>query len=167
MADPSVAPPTPRQALIARGEQAVVVILIVWLLAGVTYRIVADWGAGSIEVVPPPDGPTYRINVNAADSATLSMVPGVGPTLARRIIEVRDARPDRRFHSLDDLTAVHGIGEKVLANLKPYLVLYTAAGTGSEPVQMLAAPTSPSSVSTSAGLTGTLPREGTTAPGRP
>jgi competence ComEA-like helix-hairpin-helix protein len=134
MADPSVAPPTPRQALIARSEQVTVVVLIVLLLAGVTYRIVADWESEPIEVVPPSDGPTFRINVNTADSGTISMVPGVGPTLARRIIEVRDARPDRRFHSLDELTEVHGIGEKILAKLRPYLVIDNLPG--SEPVQM-------------------------------
>ncbi len=144
MVDSTVTPPTPRQALIARGEQAVLVVLALVLVAGVGYRAISWWrvGTGPLEVVPPPEGPTYRVNVNSADSATLSMVPGLGPTLAKRIIEVRDARPDRQFRSLDELKEVRGIGDKVLARLRPYLVLDNAAGA-EEPVQMVPPPVAP------------------------
>lgn len=140
MADSTVTPPTPRQALIARGEQVMVVVLALVLVAGVAYRAIGWWQAGTspLEAVPPPEGPTYRINVNTADSATLSMVPGIGPTLAKRIVEVRQARPDGQFHSFEELTEVRGIGDKVLARLRPYLTLDGVPG-GDEPVQMLPA----------------------------
>jgi hypothetical protein len=138
MADSSVTPPTPRQALIARSEQVLVVLLVLVLMAGVAYRVVGWWrqDTSALEAVPPPEGPIYRINVNTADAGTLSIVPGIGPVLAGRIVEVRQARPGRRFASLDELTQVRGIGEKVLARLRPYLVLDNAAGAGNEPVQM-------------------------------
>jgi DNA uptake protein ComE-like DNA-binding protein len=66
-------------------------------------------------------------------------VPGLGEALSKRIVEVRDASPARRFASLDDLKRVKGIDEKVLAKLKPYLEL-GAEGADAEPVRMQGAP---------------------------
>jgi competence ComEA-like helix-hairpin-helix protein len=128
-------PPTPRQALIARTEQAILVLLALGLVVGVAWRAVSYWRIGQepLEVVAPSDGPSYRVNVNTAEWTELSLVPGLGPKLSQRIVERREALPDRRFQSLDDLRGVKGIGDKVLSKLKPYLTL---DGSGAESVQM-------------------------------
>jgi len=55
------------------------------------------------------------INVNSAEVAELSVVPGLGSVLAARIIE------GRPYETLDDLTNVPGIGSQSLENLKPLL----------------------------------------------
>jgi competence protein ComEA len=138
MDTPQVTPPTPRQALIARGEQWVLVVLALALVAGIAYQAITYLrvGAEPLEVRPPAGGPSYRINVNTSDWVTLSMVPGVGETLARRIVEVRDTRPEKRFRSLEDLKEVRGIADKTLAKLRPYLFLSDATGD-EEPVQLL------------------------------
>lgn len=61
----------------------------------------------------------YRVDVNAADWATLSLVPGLGEVLSRNIV---DYRADQgAFASLEGLLEVGGIGEKRLAELRPYL----------------------------------------------
>lgn len=57
-----------------------------------------------------------RVNVNTADAATLETLPRVGPSMAARIIEWREA--NGRFTSVDDLLAVSGIGEKTLEGLR-------------------------------------------------
>lgn len=141
MPDSLSSPPSRRQALIARGEQLVLVILAAIVLAGVAYRAATylRLGAEPMAVVPPADGPTYRVNVNAADWATLALVPGLGEVLSKRIVEVREARAAREFDSLDDLKAVKGIGEKMLARLRPYLELGERAD-GAEPVRMRGEP---------------------------
>lgn len=97
MPDSLSSPPSRRQALIARGEQLVLVILAAIVLAGVAYRAATylRLGAEPMAVVPPADGPTYRVNVNAADWATLALVPGLGEVLSKRIVEVREARAAR------------------------------------------------------------------------
>ncbi len=57
-----------------------------------------------------------RVNLNTADAAALETLPGVGPAIAARIIAWRDENGP--FRSVDELTAVSGIGEKTLAGLR-------------------------------------------------
>ena len=63
-----------------------------------------------------------RININAATSQELQTIRGVGPALARRIIEYR--RTSGRFSTVDDLTNVKGIGEKTLEKIRGSITVY-------------------------------------------
>ena len=56
------------------------------------------------------------VNLNTADQAALETLPRIGPALAQRIIDWRDE--NGRFRSVDDLLAVPGIGEKLLAGVR-------------------------------------------------
>lgn len=56
------------------------------------------------------------LNLNTADQAALETLPRIGPALAQRIIDWRDE--NGRFRSVDDLLAVPGIGEKLLAGVR-------------------------------------------------
>lgn len=56
------------------------------------------------------------IDLNTADQAALETLPRIGPALAQRIIAWRDEHG--RFASVDDLLAVSGIGEKMLAGMR-------------------------------------------------
>lgn len=58
-----------------------------------------------------------RINLNLATESELDALPGVGPVMAGRIIAWRES--NQRFHSIEELQEVPGIGPKVFANLKP------------------------------------------------
>lgn len=64
------------------------------------------------------DGP---VSINRAVAADLERVPGIGPTLAQRIIETRRQRG--RFEQLEDLLDVPGIGEKKFEQMKRHLTL--------------------------------------------
>jgi competence protein ComEA len=57
--------------------------------------------------------------VAGADWPELSLLPGVGETLARRIVESRSKHG--RFADLDDLRRVRGIGPKTLERIRPFL----------------------------------------------
>ncbi len=57
-----------------------------------------------------------RVNLNTADAAALDTLPRVGPAIAERIIQWRDA--NGAFTSVDDLLSVPGIGDKMLAALR-------------------------------------------------
>jgi competence protein ComEA len=56
------------------------------------------------------------VNLNTADVAALDTLPRIGPAIAQRIIDWREQ--NGAFTSVDDLLAVPGIGEKMLAGLR-------------------------------------------------
>ncbi|HWK78761.1 ComEA family DNA-binding protein [Microbacterium sp.] len=85
--------------LLSDGEQLVVPV------AGAV-----EEGGGS---EPVGDG---LIDLNNADQAELETLPRIGPAIAQRIIDWRET--NGRFGSVDDLLAVPGIGEKLLAGLR-------------------------------------------------
>ncbi|MCC3279189.1 helix-hairpin-helix domain-containing protein [Arthrobacter sp. zg-Y40] len=66
------------------------------------------------EPVPP-------VNLNTADSAQLQELPRVGPVLAERIIAWRTEHG--RFSRPEDLDAVPGIGEAMMAALLPLVTV--------------------------------------------
>lgn len=63
-------------------------------------------------------GVSRTINLNTATAAELDLLPGIGPALAARIIEDREANGP--YRTLDDLDRVSGIGPKTIAKLAPY-----------------------------------------------
>ncbi len=64
-----------------------------------------------------PGGP---VDVDVADAAALEALPGIGPALARRIVDDRAARG--AFGSLEALGEVRGVGPRLLARLAPLVV---------------------------------------------
>uniref|UniRef100_A0A832M595 phospholipase D n=1 Tax=Oscillatoriales cyanobacterium SpSt-402 TaxID=2282168 RepID=A0A832M595_9CYAN len=56
-----------------------------------------------------------RVNLNTATQLELEQLPGVGPSLAKKIIA---ARQSKRFTSLADLDKVPGVGPKLLQKLE-------------------------------------------------
>lgn len=55
------------------------------------------------------------ININTADIAQLSSLPGIGPSIAERIVKYR--KESGAFKTPQDLGKVKGIGEKKLAKV--------------------------------------------------
>jgi len=66
---------------------------------------------------------TTPLDVNAAGTADFERLPGVGPALAARIVELRTR--DGPFSSVDDLRRVRGVGESTLARLRARLAVNT------------------------------------------
>lgn len=61
------------------------------------------------------------LSLNAATAEQFDSLPGIGPTLANRIIQYRDAQGG--FASVDQLNDVSGIGDKLFAGLKDLVTL--------------------------------------------
>lgn len=59
------------------------------------------------------------IDLDRARAADLELLPGIGPQLAARIIEHRERHGP--FRSLEELTALRGIGARTLERLRPLL----------------------------------------------
>ncbi len=62
-----------------------------------------------------------QLDLNAAAEADLVRLPGIGPVMAKRIVEYRQAHGP--FKRLEDLRQVKGIGVKTYAKLAPLLVV--------------------------------------------
>ncbi len=60
----------------------------------------------------------HPLSINHADQCLLSSIPGIGPQLSGRIVELREKQGP--FSHLDDLLQVRGIGEKKLDKIKKY-----------------------------------------------
>ncbi|QVL32961.1 helix-hairpin-helix domain-containing protein [Telmatocola sphagniphila] len=61
-----------------------------------------------------------EVRVNSAPLEDLLKLPGIGNTLAQRIVAEREKK---RFETVDDLRRVSGIGVKKLEQLRPYILL--------------------------------------------
>lgn len=66
------------------------------------------------KVLPKP----HSININTATQTQLEQLPGIGPSIASRIISYRNEHG--RFASVDGLDEVKGIGPKKLEDIAPY-----------------------------------------------
>lgn len=79
--------------------------------------------ADTVEYAEPPgakpSAPSSRLDINRASAAQLETIPGIGPAIAKRIVE---SRSKRKFTSVEDLLDVKGIGKKKLDRMRPYII---------------------------------------------
>jgi competence protein ComEA len=115
-------PPLPRLWL-RRADQAVAAVFIAVSLAGIGgYWIWQGSIRGRLVEIEQaePIAIETRIDINTADWPELALMPGIGETLAQRIVEDRGANGP--FLELNDLRRVRGIGPLTLEGMKPYLL---------------------------------------------
>ena len=74
----------------------------------------------TVLVIPSIQETKDLVSINNASLEELDTLPGVGPSIAQRIIEYRKEQP---FTSLDDLKNVKGIGDKIFAKMKEQISL--------------------------------------------
>lgn len=60
-----------------------------------------------------------KVDINTASVKSLQALPGIGPSIAQRIVDYRKAHGP--FKKVEDLTKVKGIGEKKLEAIKPFV----------------------------------------------
>jgi competence protein ComEA len=115
--------PTPSVFWLRRHDQQTVAVLalttiiamaLAWLvLGGATGRLV------EIDRQPRQEAP-FRVDLNSASWPELSQLPGIGETLARRIVESREK--EGLFPSAEALLRVSGVGPKKFERIKSFLL---------------------------------------------
>lgn len=61
-----------------------------------------------------------KININTADMEELQTLEGIGPVLAQRIVDWRNA--GGVFETAEDLLEIQGIGEATLRQLREFII---------------------------------------------
>jgi competence protein ComEA len=110
-------------------------VLLLLLAIGTGYDLWRAWRPPARHSPPPlPPDPTPTatrdtaaqrrepadtavLDLNRAGAAELDALPGIGPVLARRIVEFR--RQHGPFRRVEELRAVRGVGPRLLERLKP------------------------------------------------
>lgn len=64
---------------------------------------------------------SFPININTATAEQLDVIPGIGPVLAKRIIDYRTEIGG--FTDVEELLEVKGIGEKTLEKILEYITV--------------------------------------------
>ena len=101
-------------------------LTVLTLLTGVGLLALVGWY--TLRQVPlvdfrqPPDATIqFSLDINTAPVQELALLPGIGPTMAERIIA--DRRDHGPFQSIDDITRVPGIGpvtlEQIRSSIRP------------------------------------------------
>jgi competence protein ComEA len=79
-------------------------------------------GASSAAKSPGADAhPGQAVNLNTATEAQLDELPGIGPVIAARIVAWR--QENGQFTSVDQLGEVSGIGNAILAKVRPLVTV--------------------------------------------
>ncbi len=108
--------------LLRRADQAGVAVLVLVGLGSMGAWWIAHGGCrGSLVEVErlEPRTAQFQVDLNEADWPELVQLPGIGETLARRIVDCRTR--DGPFLDHEDLMRVRGIGPKTLEEVRPYL----------------------------------------------
>ena len=75
-------------------------------------------------------GVSNPLDINSATAKELQVLPGIGPKIAQRIVDYREAHGP--FTSVDDLSKVKGIGAKKLEKIRPFVKVGTSKKAKSE-----------------------------------
>ncbi|MBB73210.1 MAG: hypothetical protein CMJ75_01720 [Planctomycetaceae bacterium] len=113
----------PRRLLICRNDQVTIaglgfVALVLLITCTVCWSTLLGVGVDIDRATPLEVN--FQVDLDRADWPELTLLPGIGPALAQRIVVSR--RNDGRFVDIDALLRVKGIGPVRLARMRPYLV---------------------------------------------
>lgn len=68
-----------------------------------------------------PTTASGKVNINTATLDEMTVLPGIGPKLAQRIIDHRETNGP--FRTVSELTEVEGIGDKKLLSILDYITI--------------------------------------------
>lgn len=89
------------------------------LMLGVTAVLWAGQRHHRDRVMPTHTG-GGRLDLNATSAEGLCLLPGIGPRLARRIVQTRSHRGG--FSQIEQLHHISGIGPQVVSRIRPWIV---------------------------------------------
>ena len=95
----------------------VLAMALTWLLTPRQAR-----GGYDISAAPPEEAAPalLKVNINTASAEELDGLPGIGPVLAQRIVDEREANGP--YTGAEDLTRVEGIGQAIVESIQDHII---------------------------------------------
>ena len=75
--------------------------------------------------------PGHRLDINAAGPRELESLPGIGPVLARRIVDFRAKNPP--FRRVEEILIIRGIGRRKFQALRDRIQVADSTGQAAQP----------------------------------
>ena len=98
--------------------RTVAVLTIAYLFVVLASRWQLAGNCVEVEALPATTIPLL-VDVNRAGAYELSLLPGIGPSLAERVARRRRKKP---FAYIEELREIEGIGPKTLDRLRPLVI---------------------------------------------
>lgn len=114
-------PDTPATIVPTRSQPLIALVVAGCLAVGTAWFVAAGGLAGRLvhhDAAPVADN-RFTVDINTAAEAELAQLPGLGATMARRVIDHRHEHGP--FTAIDGLLDVPGIGPATLAAMRPHL----------------------------------------------
>ncbi len=124
---PASSPPepvNPRELWLRRSDQVFVatVIVVAMGLMGLYWVRMKGWGQSPIEIDRLPARQyDYQLDINQAPWYEWTLLEGIGPKLAERIVAFRDEHGP--FQTIEDVSRVPGIGPQKWEQIRPWLCI--------------------------------------------
>ena len=112
-----------------QGVWVLLIVMIIFTSILIGFFLGRNTGRAEIQISKLPQAtsasaaeqPVEKININTADAEQLQTLPGIGPTLAQRIIDFRNENGP--FQTVTELTQVSGIGVEKLDQILDYITV--------------------------------------------
>lgn len=114
--------PSPRRTILRPRDQtviAVVVVIGIGLLL-VQRLSISLSSTAQVDLREAQKQPVqFLVNINTAGWPEIAQLPGIGETLARRVVDSRER--EGPFRSVSDLRRVRGFGQVTLERIEPHI----------------------------------------------
>ena len=98
------------------------IIVFAWICLLFAFWVNGGFHGSLIEWdIQPVRRVQHQIDINQATAKDFELLPGIGKVIAGRIVDSR--KHEGRFHTIDQLDRVRGIGKKTIENLRRYLTV--------------------------------------------
>ncbi len=104
---------------ILRHEKILIIFTVIFLALIALIAALPSEDSGTLAIIGEEKATQYFVNINTATAGELDTLSGIGPSLAKQIVDYRNTHGN--FKTADDLINVPGIGDKTLDQIRDFI----------------------------------------------